>query len=192
MPPPEKIPFWIKEEVNSALSRDPPDYSRGWRASPTGRWPPRRCRSRHSPLAGRVAMPGRQPDVPAILLAESPRPERRPRCAGHLSCRCHTRGLKHGDGRSRLIDQGFNDDGRHPGALHVERVGSTRRVVDNASASLVEHSSRRQSASSRKLCRRMRRFGICRPWPWSGSWRARRADETAEHATRCPSASSLS
>jgi hypothetical protein len=27
--PPEKIPFWIKEEENSALSRDPPDYSRG-------------------------------------------------------------------------------------------------------------------------------------------------------------------
>jgi hypothetical protein len=29
MPPPEKIPFWIKEEEHSALSRDPPDYSRG-------------------------------------------------------------------------------------------------------------------------------------------------------------------
>jgi hypothetical protein len=23
-----------------------------------------------------------------------------------------------------LIDQGFDDDGRHPGKLHVERVGS--------------------------------------------------------------------
>ena len=46
--------------------------------------------------------------------------------------------MKRGDGRSRLIDQGFNDDGRHPGALHVDRVGSTRREVDNASASLVE------------------------------------------------------
>jgi hypothetical protein len=34
--------------------------------------------------------------------------------------------LKRGDGRSRLIDQGFNDDGRYLGTLHVERVGSAR------------------------------------------------------------------
>jgi len=33
-----------------------------------------------------------------------------------------------------LIDQGFDDDGRHPGTLHVERVGSAGREVEDASA----------------------------------------------------------
>jgi hypothetical protein len=35
-------------------------------------------------------------------------------------------GLKHRDHWSRQIYQGFNDDGHHPGTLHVEHVGSTR------------------------------------------------------------------
>jgi hypothetical protein len=49
---------------------------------------------------------------------------------------CRSEGLKRGDGQSRLIDQGFNDDRRHPGTLHVERVGSTWREVEDASASV--------------------------------------------------------
>jgi hypothetical protein len=49
---------------------------------------------------------------------------------------CRSRGLKRGDGRSRLTDQGFNDDGHHSGTRHVEHVGSTWREVDDASASV--------------------------------------------------------
>src|SRR6516162_2928850 len=47
-----------------------------------------------------------------------------------------TGGLKLGDGGGRLVDQRFNDDGCHPGTLHVERVGRTWREVDDASASV--------------------------------------------------------
>src|SRR6516225_959329 len=47
--------------------------------------------------------------------------------------RRRTSRLNRCDNRSRLIDQGFNDDSRHPGALHVQYVGSTRREVDDAS-----------------------------------------------------------
>jgi hypothetical protein len=35
-----------------------------------------------------------------------------------------------------LIDQGFKDDGGHTGTLHVERVGSARREVEDASVSV--------------------------------------------------------
>jgi hypothetical protein len=45
-----------------------------------------------------------------------------------------TRGSNRCDNRSRLIDQGLNDDGHHPGTLHVQYVGSTWREVDDASA----------------------------------------------------------
>ena len=38
--------------------------------------------------------------------------------------------------RWHLVNQGFNDDGHHPGTLHVERVGSTQREVEDASASV--------------------------------------------------------
>jgi hypothetical protein len=37
------------------------------------------------------------------------------------------------DNRNRLIDQGFNDDSRQSGPLHVQDVGSTRPEVDDAS-----------------------------------------------------------
>jgi hypothetical protein len=39
---------------------------------------------------------------------------------------CRTGGLEYCDSRSRLIDEGFNDDRRHPDTLHVEHVGSMR------------------------------------------------------------------
>jgi hypothetical protein len=39
---------------------------------------------------------------------------------------CRTGGLGYCDSRSRLIDEGFNDDRRHPDTLHVEHVGSMR------------------------------------------------------------------
>src|SRR5262249_30658416 len=45
-------------------------------------------------------------------------------------------GLKHRSHRSRQLQQGFNDDRCHPGTLHVECIGGTRREVDDASASV--------------------------------------------------------
>jgi hypothetical protein len=44
--------------------------------------------------------------------------------------------LNHRDCRGLLIEQGLNGDGRHPCTLHVERIGSTRRDVEDASTSV--------------------------------------------------------
>jgi hypothetical protein len=37
---------------------------------------------------------------------------------------------------SHLVDHRFNNNRRHPNALHIERVGSTRREIEDASASV--------------------------------------------------------
>jgi hypothetical protein len=44
--------------------------------------------------------------------------------------------LEHRDSPTSLIGQGLNDDRRHPNAPHIERVGSTRREIEDASASV--------------------------------------------------------
>src|SRR6516162_5913419 len=53
-----------------------------------------------------------------------------------LSRHCHTTGFETQRQPQLLIDQGFNDDGHDPSTLHRERVGSTRREVDDSFANV--------------------------------------------------------
>src|ERR1700746_3831288 len=88
------------------------------------------------PPSARSRMLCRSSVVPAML--PDPSPNRKYSRGARLSLLRYrrARGSQHGNHWSRLIDQGFNDDGCHPGVLHIERVGSTRREVDDPCASV--------------------------------------------------------
>ena len=50
---------------------------------------------------------------------------------------CCPRGLEDYESRrSHLVDHRLNNNRRHPNALHIERGGSTRREIEDASASV--------------------------------------------------------
>jgi hypothetical protein len=78
----------------------------------------------------------REPGLVRAAAVVSPEDKRLPLWRASLLQDCWARGFEHCQSRSRLIDQWLNDDRRYSDAFHIECIGSARREVENASASV--------------------------------------------------------
>src|SRR6202030_2861959 len=110
-----------------ALPGDPRPYARGLSYTSGARLKPGQPQSRVGDNEGELGACQRRP-MQEIKRASAPVGLLRDCCARGLEC--------YESRRSHLVDHRLNNNRHHPSALHIERVGSTRREIEDASASV--------------------------------------------------------